>query len=73
LFRGVVNGSYVYFVHSFYPQPVDPAIVATRTDYGDAFASSVWRDNIFATQFHPEKSQKIGLQLLKNFVELAAK
>ena len=71
LFRGVAGGSYVYFVHSFYPQPVDAAIVATRTDYGDTFASSVWRDNVFATQFHPEKSQKVGLQLLKNFAELA--
>ncbi|HZL78549.1 MAG TPA: imidazole glycerol phosphate synthase subunit HisH [Candidatus Limnocylindrales bacterium] len=71
LYRGVANGSYVYFVHSFYPQPVDDSIVATRTDYGDAFASSVWRDNVFATQFHPEKSQQVGLQLLKNFVELA--
>ena len=71
LYRGVANGSYVYFVHSFYPQPVDASIVATRTDYGDAFASSVWRDNVFATQFHPEKSQQVGLQLLKNFVELA--
>jgi len=70
LYRGIANGSYVYFVHSFYPQPVDLSIVATRTDYGDNFASSVWRDNVFATQFHPEKSQKIGLQLLKNFVEL---
>jgi glutamine amidotransferase len=71
LYRGVENGSYVYFVHSFYPQPTDARIVATRTDYGGQFASSVWRDNVFATQFHPEKSQKVGLQLLKNFVELA--
>jgi imidazole glycerol-phosphate synthase subunit HisH len=71
LYRGVADGSYVYFVHSFYPQPVNASIVATRTDYGDAFASSVWRDNVFATQFHPEKSQQVGLQLLKNFVELA--
>lgn len=70
LYRGVPNGSYVYFVHSFYPQPVDPTIVATRTEYGETFASSVWRDNVFATQFHPEKSQKVGLQLLKNFVDL---
>ena len=70
LYRGFENGSYVYFVHSFYPQPADKSIVATRTDYGDVFASSVWRDNVFATQFHPEKSQKIGLQLLKNFLEL---
>ena len=71
LYRGVENGSYVYFVHSFYPQPTDASIVATRTDYGGSFASSVWRDNVYATQFHPEKSQKVGLQLLKNFVELA--
>jgi len=49
---------------------VDAGIVATRTDYGEHFASSVWRDNVFATQFHPEKSQKVGLQLLKNFVDL---
>jgi glutamine amidotransferase len=71
LFRGVTSGSYVYFVHSFYPQPVDAGIVATRTEYGDVFASSVWRDNVFATQFHPEKSQRVGLQLLGNFVALA--
>lgn len=70
LYRDVANGSYVYFVHSFYPQPTDASIVATRTEYGDNFASSIWKDNIFATQFHPEKSQKVGLQLLKNFVAL---
>ena len=73
LYRGIAGGSYVYFVHSFFPQPVDESIVATRTDYGVNFASSVWRDNVFATQFHPEKSQKVGLQLLKNFAELAKK
>ena|SRR5579863_5220224 len=70
LYRGINSGSYVYFVHSFYPQPVDSSIVATRTEYGGSFASSVWRDNVYATQFHPEKSQKVGLQLLKNFVDL---
>jgi glutamine amidotransferase len=73
LYRGIANGSYVYFVHSFFPQPVDDSIVATRTDYGVNFASSVWRDNVFATQFHPEKSQDVGLQLLKNFAELSQK
>ena len=73
LYGGVGQGSYVYFVHSFFPKPADQSIVATRTEYGDTFASSVWRDNVFATQFHPEKSQKIGLQLLRNFVELATK
>src|SRR5437762_460129 len=51
LFRGVANGSYVYFVHSFFPKPVDSSIVATQTTYGETFASSVWRDNVFATQF----------------------
>jgi glutamine amidotransferase len=71
LYRGIASGSYVYFVHSFFPQPVDKSIIATRTDYGDTFASSVWRDNVYATQFHPEKCQKVGLRLLKNFVELA--
>jgi imidazole glycerol-phosphate synthase subunit HisH len=72
LFRGVASGSYVYFVHSFYPQPADAGVVAARTDYGGPFASAVWRDNVFATQFHPEKSQQVGLQLLKNFVDLSA-
>ena len=70
LYRGVAEGSYVYFVHSFYPQPVDSTIVATQTDYGVTFVSSVWRDNVFATQFHPEKSQRVGLQILSNFVAL---
>jgi imidazole glycerol-phosphate synthase subunit HisH len=70
LFRGVPEGSYVYFVHSFFPRPVDDSIVATRTSYGETFASAVWRGNVFATQFHPEKSQKVGLQLLTNFIEL---
>ena len=72
LYRGVASGSYVYFVHSFFPKPTDATIVATRTDYGGAFASSVWKDNVFATQFHPEKSQGVGLQLLKNFVTLSS-
>jgi imidazole glycerol-phosphate synthase subunit HisH len=71
LYRGIASGSYVYFVHSFFPQPADAGIIATRTDYGGNFASSIWRDNVYATQFHPEKSQKVGLQLLKNFVDLA--
>ena len=72
LFRGVAEGSYVYFVHSFFPKPEDASIVASRTTYGETFASAVWRGNVFATQFHPEKSQRVGLQLLSNFVEFAA-
>ena len=71
IYKGIKDGSYVYFVHSFFPKPVDRSIVATETEYGGAFASSVWRDNVYATQFHPEKSQAVGLQLLKNFVALA--
>lgn len=70
LYKGIESGSYVYFVHSFFPKPVDASIVATTTDYGTDFASSVWKDNVYATQFHPEKSQGVGLKLLKNFVEL---
>jgi glutamine amidotransferase len=71
IYKGIAPGSYVYFVHSFFPKPADPSITATETTYGEVFASSVWRDNVYATQFHPEKSQAIGLQLLKNFVALA--
>lgn len=71
LYDGIASGSYVYFVHSFFPRPEDPSIVATMTEYGGTFASSVWRDNVFATQFHPEKSQAVGLQLLSNFVRLS--
>ena len=71
IYKGIQSGSYVYFVHSFYPQPEDPSLVATRTAYGETFASSIWKNNVFATQFHPEKSQQIGLQLLRNFVALA--
>ena len=70
LLRGIESGSYVYFVHSFYPRPTDESIVATRTTYGETFASAAWKDSVFATQFHPEKSQKVGLQLLKNFLDL---
>ena len=68
VFRAIPDGSYVYFVHSFYPKPSDESIIATWTNYGGRFASSVWRDNVVATQFHPEKSQEVGLRLLENFV-----
>ena len=67
--QGIDTDSYVYFVHSFYVEPSDHEVVSTQTEYGVPFASSVWKDNIFATQFHPEKSQAVGLQLLKNFGE----
>ncbi len=71
LYRGIAEGSWFYFVHSFHPSPEDATIVATETTYGPTFASSVWRGNTFATQFHPEKSQDNGLRLLANFVALA--
>jgi len=71
ILKGIEPGSYFYFVHSYFPKPKDESIVATRTTYGESFASAVWRDNVFATQFHPEKSQKAGLKLLQNFVGLA--
>ena len=71
LFTGIPTGSYFYFVHSYYPQPTDPSLVCARTEYGETFASAIWRENVFATQFHPEKSQETGLRLLKNFVALA--
>ena len=71
IFQGVENGSHVYFVHSYYPQPEDDSIAACRTTYGVEFASAIWRDNVYATQFHPEKSQKVGLAILQNFVDLA--
>jgi len=72
LFREIPTGSYFYFVHSFFPKPADESIVASRTTYGETFASAIWRENVFATQFHPEKSQKVGLQLLRNFLKLLA-
>lgn len=72
LFKGIADRSYVYFVHSFFPKPEDASIICARTEYGESFASAIWRDHIFATQFHPEKSQGVGLKLLDNFVQLAA-
>ena len=70
IFRGIDSGSHFYFVHSYFPEPSDPSIVASRTTYGVEFSSAVWKDNVFATQLHPEKSQKAGAKLLVNFVNL---
>ncbi len=67
--KGINSGEHVYFVHSYYVEPQDKSVVATMTDYGLPFVSSVWRDNIFACQFHPEKSQAAGLRIVKNFGE----
>lgn len=68
--NGIEEGAHFYFVHSYYVAPRDRSVVATETDYSSAFCSSIWRDNLFAVQFHPEKSQASGLRLLKNFAEL---
>jgi len=65
--RGIDDGAFVYFVHSYYVVPGDPLLTATSTEYGFEFASAVARDNIFATQYHPEKSQRVGLDILANF------
>ena len=73
LYEGIPDESYAYFVHSFHPTPGDESIIATKTEYGSSFASSVWKDNVFATQFHPEKSQDVGLKILENFVKLATR
>ena len=67
IFNGIPDESYMYFVHSYYVQPEDPEVIATATDYGISFTSMIAKDNLFATQFHPEKSQAVGLQLLRNF------
>jgi glutamine amidotransferase len=68
--KGVAEGSFVYFVHSYYCKPADPAVVCGTTDYGQSFCSMLWNKNVYATQFHPEKSQAVGLQILQNFVKL---
>jgi glutamine amidotransferase len=67
LLQGVNDGAHVYFVHSYHVVPDDRGVISTTTDYGGDFVSSVWRENIMATQFHPEKSQQVGLRLLENF------
>jgi glutamine amidotransferase len=70
IFQDIPDGSYMYFVHSYYVKPEDKSVIATTTDYGIDFTSMIAKDNLLATQFHPEKSQKIGLQLLRNFGKL---
>ena len=67
---GIEEGAYVYFVHSYYVVPQEREVIAAETNYPLPFCSMVWRKNLFATQFHPEKSQRDGLRMLKNFAEL---
>ena len=71
IFEGVGDGWYFYFVHSYYPQPTNPDIVIGETEYGVNFASVIARDNIVATQFHPEKSGDSGLRMYANFLKIA--
>jgi glutamine amidotransferase len=71
LLEGLADGAYFYFVHSYYVVPQDAGVIATETDYPQRFCSMIWRDNLFATQFHPEKSQSDGLRMLRNFAALA--
>jgi glutamine amidotransferase len=70
LLRDVPDGANVYFVHSYFARPADAGVVASAADYPDPFAAVVWRDNVFATQFHPEKSQRVGQVMLRNFAGL---
>lgn len=70
LFKGLADNSYVYFCHSYYPEPADKSEIAATTDYGTEFASIVWQDKVYGVQFHPEKSQDVGMKILKNFVQL---
>ncbi|OMH40493.1 imidazole glycerol phosphate synthase subunit HisH [Desulfurobacterium indicum] len=66
----IKEGEFFYFVHSYYVKPEDKSVILTTTDYGIEFVSSIEKDNVIATQFHPEKSQKAGLKLLSNFLKL---
>jgi len=72
VFEGIPQDAYFYFVHSYYPDPQDPSVVAGVTEYGVTFCSVVARGNLVATQFHPEKSGALGLRVYRNFVRLAA-
>lgn len=70
LLQGLSDGAHMYFVHSFYAKPKDESVIAATTDYGMNFCSFLWKENIYAMQFHPEKSQQDGLRIIENFVSL---
>ena len=70
ILEGIAQGSHFYFVHSYYVEPASDDVIAIETDYHRPFCSMIWKDRLFATQFHPEKSQQLGLRVLKNFAEL---
>lgn len=73
IFEGIDDGAMMYFAHSYYAVPKDEMMVATRTDYGIEFVSSIWKENLFGIQFHPEKSGDAGLNILRNFGKLCLK
>ncbi len=73
LFEGVEDGSFCYFVHSYYCEPEDGSVVTGETDYGGRYASVVAKGNVCGVQFHPEKSQEVGLKMLRNFGSLMCK
>lgn len=73
ILKAIPDDSYFYFVHSYYVEPSDASVISTITEYGHPFVSSIWKDNIMATQFHPEKSQALGLKLLESFAEFVKK
>jgi len=68
IFKGISDESYFYFVHSYYVEPEDKSLILTTSEYGQSFTSAISKDNIWGMQFHPEKSEKLGLQILRNFV-----
>ncbi len=70
ILKGIEEGTHFYFVHSYYVVPRDADVIAVEADYGAPFCAMVWRDNLYATQFHPEKSQQVGMRLLENFGRL---
>jgi glutamine amidotransferase len=70
LFRSLDQGCSVYFVHSYFASPTDETLTAAHADYPTPFTAAIWRDNVVATQFHPEKSQRVGLTMLRNFVAM---
>ncbi len=71
ILEGIDEGTHFYFVHSYYVAPQDASVVAIEADYHEPFCAMIWRDNLFATQFHPEKSQAPGLKILANFAALS--
>jgi len=70
IFKNMTDNPYLYFCHSYYPVPKDKRVIAAECDYGIDFAAGVWQDNVYGVQFHPEKSQSIGLKIIENFANL---